>query len=170
MLYTLKWSEKKTLPNGTVLIEAELVDVSGTDCGKATIWRTDKNNVMFPGFDTIMTGMSIEGNLWVSPQGKATLYPPKPQTPNTGPSGASKGGIKAAQERKESSINKSMDRKEESIAFAASFRDATLISITLYKDKDVSDDEFKIRWHSWQEWLYKRFENGMDVTNKPPFE
>ena len=163
----IEWAEKKS----NDWIVASISKGESPDIiENVSINRTNQKGEVFPDFDKIMTGHTLQGTFWTSLKGKHYLFAPKPATGASGGSQrGSAGGIKAAQERKETSINKSMDRKEESIALASSMRDATLISTTLYKDAGMSDDEFKVKWRSWQKWLFDRFEEGSDPTNKPAF-
>lgn len=66
-------------------------------------------------------------------------------------------GIKEAQARKEQSISKFADRKEESIALAGAQRDAVLIVTSLYSELDSLPTEDKaeaikkeiLYWHNW---------------------
>lgn len=135
------------------------IDVSGTEIAEASVNRTNKKGETFPNFDGIVVNAEIEADLWQSPAGKSYLFAPKEQKAYGGAPRASSGGIKAAQDRKETSINKFADRKEESIAKAGAQRDAVLMVTTFYANREHDDDELK----SWIEQWYKYFLNLGDI-------
>lgn len=106
MQYKIEWMEKKQI-SGKDIIEASLSGEGVTPSEKVTIWKTDTKGEEFPGFDGLMPGHMVDGNLWSKPGSNfKTLYPAKDKKAGGG------GAFKAQQ------IEKVMDRKEKSIAQA----------------------------------------------------
>jgi len=106
---------RKTTSTGKELIKCDARDNNG-NVTHVTIWKLDKDNKVFPGFDTIANGSIIEGNLW-NKAGTSdwTLYPPKERKfggMGTGLIQAKARSIQEAQTHKEQSIGKAQDRNE----------------------------------------------------------
>lgn len=119
---------------------ASIKGADGSQAHEVSINRTNKKGEVFPNFDAIADGASVEGNLWKSDAGKNYLFAPK--------EGGRKGGgnnlaISQAQERKVASIKTAMDSKEYAIKVSSTFRDATLILIELIKAGKVEVSDWK---------------------------
>lgn len=164
MKINVTWVEQKELPSGSKLINGTFVDDKGTQF-EATIWEKDKEGKVFPNFAQITAGQSIDGNPWKNPtNGKITIYPPKPEILTSGaPRGA------GAQARKEASITKAQDRKEENIKYSSTMRDAVLIATTLwasYADHEPGSSEMEESVKYWRQWLWEHWD---DPNDYPPF-
>lgn len=113
-----------------------------------------EGKVQWPNFAQIDVGAKFEGNIWKGPTGRVSVFPPKPQA---APRAGGAPGMKAAQERKEASIEKAQDNKAMGIMIAAAFRDATLILNEFFPDlaNETSPD---VRLNSLME-MHKRIKN-----------
>ena len=120
--------------------------------------RTNKEGKVFPGFDNIKAGATVECNLWQNPAGKWYMFAPDIKA---APKGSGMTGVKAAQERKGEMIQNALDTKGKGILVASAFRDATLICIEIMR-KDPESEPFDtpaifalhdkiVKWymHSW---------------------
>lgn len=162
MQLTIDWLERKEW-NGK-----ELLDVKLQDGKKATIWKTQKDGSVFPGFDEIAPGHTIEGELWNKPgTDNWTIYPPKEQKRGGGSS-----GMRAAQDRKSEYIKEAQERKEESIAFF----NATNAAIEMVKarsDFDHLDVETKqdslIVWRDWFLAQWRKYDAKPETDKRIPF-
>lgn len=130
---------------------AKLTDVS--------INRSNKKGEVFPNFDGITPGASIEGEPWQSAAGKWYLFSPKPEKASGGAyrgnGGASKTqAIEKAQDRKEGMIKDAQDRKEESIAFFNSTNSALQLLSSDPLFKEAGDEEKKSAISYWRDWFY----------------
>lgn len=131
--YKIDWLQMGKTTTGKEKADATLIDEQGNKVD-VTIWGD------FPAFNTMMPGAEIEGELKEAsnPKWKPSLNAPR--TPKTASGSNFKTlQVEKAQERKESSINRTLDRKEESIALMSAQRDATLIVTTFYKEAISSD-------------------------------
>lgn len=135
---------------------------------EASINRTDKKGVVFPDFDGIMEGRTIDGNPWRNPSsGKWSIYPPKPES--TGTTVRSGGGIKANMEKvmdkKQENIRESQEHKDLSIKISSTMNKAVELAIAEYESNkfNIQDggtlpqyplDELVIKWRHWlwQQW------------------
>ncbi len=111
--FNLNNVQRKKLPTGAELINCEVQDNNGNFI-QATIWKTDKDNKIFPNFDSLSTGSVIEGNLWNKP-GTTTwvIYPPKPVTGNFVRGATKTSGAVVAAEMTAKSVEKAQSNKEE---------------------------------------------------------
>lgn len=111
---------------------------------KATIWGD------FPNFSTLEEGQDVEGDLIPAKDSKysPTLSPVRATTGGFKPSGGMNKMIKEKQE----GIEKSQDRKEDSIKTSSSMRDA--VQITLAELGNLKDHtEYESRVLYWRKWL-----------------
>lgn len=134
--YKLEWVEKKGEDWVLASLESGEKDVS--------INRTSKKGEVFPNFDTLTPGMSVEGELWQSGAGKWYLFPPRPETNATGANRGQGGAFKQkmiedSMNKKNESITRFQGQKEESIKQMSAQRDAVLIVTTFYKDRIGND-------------------------------
>ncbi len=138
---------------------AQLIDEAGVKSIDVSVNRTNKKNEVFPNFDGITPGASVEGELWTSAAGKHYLFAPRAQKSSGGAykgnGGASKAQvIEKAQERKEGMIKDAQERKEESIAFF----NATNSAISLLQNdplfKESGDEEKQRSIVFWRDWFY----------------
>ena len=165
MKYRVEWAENKNK-------DWKIVTLSTGDNSpqitEVSVNRVNKKGETFPNFDGIIPGADIEGELWKSPAGKNYLFAPRPQAaPRTG-----NAGIKAAVEAKAKSIERSQDRKDNSIQLSATFRDATILTDVSVRStgQDLSRDEIKQIWLEWRAWLMSQFGDASDITEtKQPF-
>ena len=162
MKINIQWLEKKHIDS----LKKDVLDINGTDEQgnpvKFAVWQD------FPGFEGIMNGGVIEGNLWEKPgTGKFTLYPPK--DPATVKSGASGGGFKAGMQKmvteKNENIKAAQETKHEAIREAGAQRDAVLMVTTFYpefNDATIASEKerlLKEKYLYWREFF----------LNQPPF-
>lgn len=144
MQFSVSWIENK----GADWKVATLVGLDKVITENVSINRVNKKGEVFPNFDGVILGATIEAELWKSPtNGKAYLFPPRVV-------GTKGGGANIAKmmDKKTDSISKSMDRKEESIAMSSAMRDATLIVVNLYKELQDTDNKTEAIKETWREW------------------
>lgn len=155
--YKVDWMEKKTTSTGKVKIDATLSEPTGQQHEKVTIWGD------FPGFEQIMPGQEVIGNITVKQNEQytyKTLYPVSSPAWSTKKPGTS--SIAAAQTRKAEGIEKSQARKEEGIKLAGTARDATLLTLEWARANQVfNEDDVRVKWLEWRKWLSDNF--GDDV-------
>ncbi len=158
MKITSKFHEVKTTSTGAKLIEGDFILEDGQEV-KATIWREDKNKIVFPNFDTLAPGHEFQAEPWKHPtKGTYTLYPPKL---NSGASGGVKGaGISKLMDKKDASIEKFQDKKESSIEKMACQRDSILLVTTFYKDQMLSDTEISEKIEYWRKYLSQQLDKA----------
>jgi len=130
--YTIDWLEKKEA-FGKPALECTM-SAGGVTTDKVTIYKYDKENKEFPGFDSIMPGAKIVGRIYTNPKGYKSFYASTPK-PERGPNY----GMKAAQERKAEQIETAQENKANHIKEAAAQRDAVNIVIAFYS-KRLSED------------------------------
>ena len=162
----IEWIQIGATTTGKVKADATVQDESGVKTD-VTIWGD------FPNFATLMAGMTVEGDIVQSKDGK---YKPSLNAPRL-PKFAVTGGFKTkaiedAQIRKEGSINRTLDRKEESIALMSAQRDATLIVVSFYKEawgkdpilESELDKIIKKKIIEWRDWYLSK-----EFTDHLPF-
>lgn len=161
MQYKINFSERKTTSTGKQKIDAELVDMAGEVHKGVTIWAD------FPGWNNLMTGGTVEGDVVSKQNGKytnKTLYPARSQTSYTPRGGTQRAGsIKDAVEAKNVNIKENMETKNESIKMAGAQRDAVLIVTTFYKNRTLTDAETEERIERW----YNYFMNKLNGAVEP---
>jgi hypothetical protein len=146
-LYAIDWMEIKPTSTGKTKADTTLRDEQGNVINRVTIWGD------FPNFVNIRPGEKVRGKIEEKGQYKSL----KPEmTQGWGGTYKPKGtGIVAAMEKKEASIEKFQDKKQESIERSATFRDATLLA-TAYISKytgTVTTQNIEEAWTHFYEWL-----------------
>lgn len=127
----------------------------------------------------LMAGHTIEGTEWTSPKnGKIYIFPPKEDKhtayqykPVYGAKQSPQTAIKEAMQKKEASIEKFQDSKEQSIKLASCQRDSVLLVVAeINASRGVAEDwnekdikEKIIKWRNW-------FLLSDEFNNVPPFE
>ncbi len=127
----------------------------------ASINRTDKKGRIFPNFDGLQPGQTIEGNPWKNPvSNKWSIYPIDEKHSTTGnfsPSGANR-----MMKEKQEGIKESQERKEDSIKVSASMRDAVQLAITEFNANVWPTDEdgpnLDILITKWRKWLLNNWD------------
>lgn len=167
MKYKVEWIETNKYGDKT----ASLTDEAG---GKLLSVKLGKE---FKGQD-IMSGHTIEGTEWKSPKnGSIYIFPLKEENPTayqykpvSGPRSTPQSDIstqvKQAQERTAKGIEKTMDRKEESIRLSSAQRDAVLIVTKIINESWGDDATIKEKIIKWRNW----FLLSKDFNDIPPFE
>lgn len=148
---------------GDVFLSCEVND--GKQTVTARLSEKQKDGTLFPNFASISSGSVIEGNLWQSAKGYWYIFPPKPETAKKGGFGG--GNVSKLMDKKNESIEKHTDRKEEGIKISSTMRDAVLCAIAEYnKDKtDLSSLPELIE--KWREFLWMHWD--VETTKYPPF-
>lgn len=139
MLYTISNTQIK---NNDWKI-ASVKGADGVEANEVSINRTNKKGEIFPRFDEIADGASIEGNLWKSDAGKNYLFAPK-EFKKSG--GGNTVAIALAQERKVENITKAQDRTSHSVKVSGTARDATMILTTLIQAGKIEASDWKNQW------------------------
>lgn len=65
--------------------------------------------------------------------------------------------IEKAMERKEQSINRFMDKKEQGMAIMSAGRDACMIVTAKLGHKDKTDEEIEKEIKKWSKWFYAEY-------------
>lgn len=63
----------------------EVINAAGEIVSDISVNRTNKKGEVFPNFDQIAVGATIEGQLWQNTAGKFYLFPPKEQKKDSSP-------------------------------------------------------------------------------------
>lgn len=170
MIYNIKWLEKKSNDwiVATLVEAATQTGIPPNELKDVSINRVNKKGEVFPKFDEITNGGTVEGEPWASQAGKWYLFAPKPQSTRGGAPSAFKGKqIEEAQARKAESIEKFQSSKEESIALMAAQRDAVLIVTATMKNiaegEVYREDYLKSEIIKWRNWFLS------DDFKAPPF-
>ncbi len=167
--YKIVKLEPKQTSTGKNKYNVILQDAEGKIEDNLSIWEG------FPGYANLAVGSMVTGRITVSKDGKyRSLQEEKTQGFTKGTYKEPwKAGPSAAQERKEETIVKAQDRKDNSIQISASFRDATTLTvewIATYKtihDGPPSDDEIKGKWLEYRKWLLDNWEVDLSKHNIP---
>lgn len=153
-----------------------IISPEGREIANVSVNRTNKKGEVFPNFDSITSGASIEATSWESESGKWYLFAPKPERASNGTTGGFKGGsgVKAAQERKAEMIEKAQDRKSESIAYFNATNSAISILAALFAGKEFRQtsglsEALKNDISLWRDWFLSEWEKYNDPTNEAPF-
>ena len=107
MKLTIDWLEKKS--DDWIIVHT--TNENGVVTENVSINRKNQKGEVFPGFDDIAPGSTIEGEPWTSSTGKHYIFAPKPQTNK-------KPNMDRIIEKKQQGIAESQARKEQSIAQA----------------------------------------------------
>lgn len=152
----IEWSEKK---NNDWIVASISKGESPDIIENVSINRTNTKGEVFPNFDQIMTGYTLECIVWTSPAGKVYLFAPKVIT------GASRGtggaNIAKAQEVKAKNIEKAQDNKELGIKTSSTIRMAVDLAIA----EGTPNTQTILKW---REWLFTNWDIPSDIA--PPFK
>lgn len=151
--------------------EISLTRESGDKLTEVSVNRKSKKGEVFPNFDELAAGQTIEGELWQSPAGKWYLFPPRPVKQAS--SGAYKQKVmEEAVARKETSIKQFQGSKEYSIKVSSTFRAAVDSAIAEYQEmRRVSiavDANLEKLFEKWREYYWFTFD--VDDKTYPPFK
>lgn len=102
--YSIIWLEKKN--NDWMVLNVK--DEAGTETKEVSLNRTNKKGEVFPGFDGVVNGGYIEGELWTSQAGKHYLFAPKPKLER--PTFMKGAQIEKAMDKKNENIKQAQDR------------------------------------------------------------
>lgn len=163
MQFQISWSKKKN----NDWIVATVKDLHGAEFKDTSINRVNKKGEVFPNFDAIMTGHTVEATLWTSDSGKHYLFAPKPngEAPRAS-QGAKTAMIEKTMARKEEGIARSQDNKELGIKTSSTIRMAVDIVTSFNKDMDAEEIRNAITY--WRNWLWNNWDLPEDAT--PPFK
>jgi len=123
MQFKIDWIETKK-PDWKIATVTGIDGIQHSDC---SINRTGKQGEVFPDFEALAPGHTIEADLWNSPAGKNYLFAPKPKTAGRSGGGPRAAVVEAAQDRKAGHIKEAQENKERSIMVASAMRDATVL-------------------------------------------
>jgi len=164
-MYNINKLEKK---NNDWII-ADLTNAQGQTQYGVSINRTSKDGKVFPNFDGLKVGGSVDGNFWASPAGKKYLF--APDELRGAPQNFKGAGVAKNMERKEQSIEKFQDNKEHSIMVASSF---TMAKDILIAQGNVGDDYMeallKIRYQLVKNWNNTESPKTSDGSEMPNFD
>lgn len=157
--YKIEWLEKKTTSTGKAYYSVTLSYGENGETQSASIWSD------FPNFANLMPGQAVTGELKKNDKGYWNLYPPR--TAKTTSSGAYKQKMmEDTMKRKEDSIERFQDSKEESIKLASAQRDAVLIVTTMMNTDRLLAEQIDIKAEiiNWRNWFLSD-----EFTDHPPF-
>lgn len=149
--YQIEWGELKPTSTGKQRFLATLKDEQGVVTDNVTLWGD------FPDFATLAPGREVNGKISEKQNGQylnRTLYPETTYKTFT----AKPSGIAKAQETKRNDIAVAQDNKAESIKISSTFRDATLITISMFGDREADEVWFKQEWANWRQWLWQNYD------------
>ena len=155
----VEWIEIKS-PDWKVV---SLKDAQGKVTADVSVNRTSKKGEVFPNFDAITLGATVDGELWQSTAGKWYLFAPKNNLGSKPAWAKKENTINKAMDRKEDSIEKFQSSKENSIKMAGAMRDATLLTVEQIKQavargEMVEVEDMKVMWSDWRTWLLGKSE------------
>jgi hypothetical protein len=160
MKYTLKNPTKRHIASiNKDLVEAGAVDESGKIYEKVTLWKSD-----WP--QDITNDLVVSGDVKETEKNGYKNFILYPERTNTMGAGSMRGGgASVLMKKKEESIGKFQDKKEENIEKMAAFRDATLLTVAwVEKQEYVTSKEIAETWKQWNAWLTAQLDN-----TEPPF-
>lgn len=132
--------EDKPTSTGKPRKIVDLIGPEGELLEKVTVWGGT------PVFDTLAVGQVVVGDYKDDGQYR-TFFPERPKPAYNKGGGAN---IAKAQEVKAENIKEAQVRKNDAIARAGAFRDATLTTLQMLKDQPFpTDAEFKEAWRGW---------------------
>lgn len=157
MQYKITKIDRKVTSSGKSMASVSLESLQGAKIENVAIWDS------FPRFPDLTIGTEVEGDIVEKQNGQyvnRSLYAPKQPTGRTG----GNSGVKVAMERKEASIAKFQDKKEESIALSGAQRDAVLIVTELKRVIGLPDEDIQSEIIKWRNWFLSD-----EFKNYPPF-
>lgn len=164
MIYKILKIERKTTSTGKPMARVELLDINGQKHTGITMWAD------YPNFSTLDVNHSTEGDIVTKEKDgylNKTLYPARTNTLGTRPT-RSPAAITKAMEKKAENIEKAQENRAEGVKVSATFRDATLISVEMIKQKGANfEDDLKQEWLKWRSWLWQNWDHK--ETDEPPF-
>lgn len=160
-MFTIEWVENKSADWKIMTLKTP----QGATTEGVSVNRVNKKGEVFPNFDNLTPGATVDGELWQSTAGKWYLFAPKPSPMGGRPAWAGKktADIGKAMDRKEESIEKFQSSKENSIKMAGAMRDATLLTIeeihyAQSKGEEITEKFVKETWSKWRTWLLGKSE------------
>lgn len=160
MKYQIHFSKTTPTRTGKVKMDAVLKDEQENLVDNVTIWQD------FPGFDTLMTGNFVEGDLVPAkdPKYGPTLYPPR--TPSALKTGGKTFVMNEMMKNKQEGIHAAQENKELGIKVSSSMNKAIDLAIAqLGTAFDREEMEACIK--KWRQWILSNWD--IDQTNTPPF-
>ncbi len=143
--FIVTWIEKKN-PDWSVA-QLKDVDTPNLPYADVSINRTGKKGEIFPNFDGIMNGGTVEGEIWQSAKGTWYLFPPKVVA--TGNSGRNSAMSKLVTQKQEG-ITKAQENKELGIMTSSTIRMAVDCALAEYNNTPQEDIEAMIlKWRKW---------------------
>lgn len=135
-----------------------LKNPQGQEETNVSVNRVNKKDEVFPNFDALKEGGTVEGRFWKSDAGKSYLFAPNPVS---APKGGMTGGMGAKLvEQKSKNIEHAQDRKSESIMISSTAGQATQILVSIMgKLEPTNDTEWKKEWLSIRYWLVQNWNN-----------
>lgn len=155
MTLRIEWTENKSKDWKICTVTKP----DGTTTENVSVNRMNKKGEVFPNFDGIAPGADIEGELWRSDAGKWYLFAPKPKGEGLGTRPAwvkPKADMTRVMEKKQESIEKNMDVKNEAIKMAGAQRDAVLMVTTFYATQALSEEELQAKVEYWYQYFINR--------------
>lgn len=161
MNYKITAIETKTTSTGKTMKKATIVDEGGVETTDVAIWDS------FPNFANLEVGSEVASELEIKQNGNYTNKSLKtPANRTTGAYTRSSGAITKAMEKKEASIEKFQDNKEEGIKISATMRDAVLCAIAEYNKDPHNLDTLEELIRKWRKILWFEWDKH---TEYPPF-
>lgn len=134
-------------PKGYTRLSLQTPD--GTITQNVSIWPD------CPEYPTLALDKSIDGMIIEKGNFKNFKSAAVASTPKTN-------SIAKAQEKKAEGIEKAQERREEGVKIAATFRDATLLTVAWFSRTDtpfLGDEDMKKKWKEFRNWLDSEFDN-----------
>lgn len=164
MRYIINWLETKN-PDWKL---ATLTNEAGIKYEDVSINRTNKKGEVFPMFDSLLNGGTVEGEYWETPdKSKKYLFPPRAQKSSPRASQGFTGGSKMMAE-KAKNIEKAQERKSESIAYFNSVNSAIAmlntrpVQIKLENGRELTEEIV-----AWRDWFLDQYEKWNNEPNQP---
>lgn len=157
--YIIVTIEKGKTSTGIERAIVSLESIEGQVLTGVTLWKSS-----WPNFEALAVSLELEGHYVEKQNGQylnKNLYPLKTEKPKGG------GNVVANMERKEKSIEKTLDRKEDSYKVSGTARDAVMCAIAEYtkKTNDLTSLEELIT--KWRAWLWNEYDK--EDKDFPPF-
>jgi hypothetical protein len=150
--FKIDWVERKTSAKGTNYSVMTLTDEEGKRHDKVSIFDVS---------DEIQAGRDIKGD--IVQKGDYFNFIKAPTEGVMGARPAYAGGVAKSMARKEESIERFQNSKEEGIKISGTARDATMIVTTFYPELSMLGDldkeiAIKEKWQYWRNWLIENWD------------
>lgn len=158
MKYKIDWLENKTSSTGKTYQKVSITSEEGQEIKDVSVW-----DMPFGGVE-LAPGVTVDAELIV--KGNFTNLKPINQPQSRG---GGNPAIKQAMQAKTESIQKFQDAKSDNIRLSATFRDATLLTVSFFNTKPGTVEEMRAKWLDFRIWLDRQYDKSPSAEESQPF-